>query len=84
MVKLTDCISTNDMIFLTLHVAGSASKRKAKPAGVREFEVAWAILKTSLSDWEQLTHPPFSNVYSSPPDFQRKLQHQKTLYFVLH
>jgi hypothetical protein len=45
---------------IELHVTDSISGRKAKPAGVHGFKIAWVILDTPPTDWSQLTHSSFS------------------------
>jgi hypothetical protein len=61
-------------------VVDSASRRKAKPAGIHGFEFAWAILETPPADWEQLSHSSFSTKTSFRLSFSGH-DRGKTLYF---
>jgi hypothetical protein len=65
-----------------IHVTDSASRRKAKPAGVHGFETAWAILDAPPTTWEQLVHSSFCTRTPLRISFEGD-KRGKTLYFAL-
>jgi hypothetical protein len=65
-----------------VHVVDSESGRKAKPAGVHGFEMAWAILETAPADWSELTHSSFCTRTPLRLTFSGQ-ERGKALYFAL-
>jgi hypothetical protein len=67
---------------IEIHVTDSESGRKAKPAGIHGFELAWGILETPPADWGQLSHSSFCTRTPLRLTFSGN-ERGKTLYFAL-
>jgi hypothetical protein len=67
---------------IEVNVTDSESGRKAKPAGIHGFELAWGIFETPPTDWGQLNHSSFCTRTPLRLTFSGN-ERGKTLYFAL-